>query len=109
MNANRLLRGNQKEKKVCRLAVHRVEIDSSPTAPEGDHQVFDFLQLAMRDGNPIANPCTAEAFALLQHPDHFIAVKAVLNPQHGIRQLGQHLALSRRLQVGSDGGWIQQV
>src|ERR1700719_3771370 len=70
MEAGGILRRDQHEKKMGRVAVERFEIDALNMAAEGPEDFGDLGQLAVRDRYAVADRRRAQALALGQHRGH---------------------------------------
>ena len=63
-------RRQQQEHQIDRLAVHRFEVDRAFEAREEAEQLFQLGELAVRNGDAIADGGGAELFALQQNLEH---------------------------------------
>src|SRR5665811_2551351 len=63
-------RGEEHEKDLRRLAIHGVKVNPLKTAAEAQHEPGKLGQLAMRDGDVIADTGAPEALPVQQHLHH---------------------------------------
>src|SRR3569623_2027700 len=77
------------------LSIDRLELDAFPGPPERAHQPPHGVQLAVRDGDPVADGRRGEQLPLLQHLLQDVAV----DPRHVAGQVEGQLAEDARLRI----------
>src|SRR6059036_3921396 len=94
VRAGGVLRRHQQKEEVRRLAVERAEVDAERTAPEGGDHAPQARELAVRDGDPLAERRAVQLLAILQRLDELGAVDFLpVPPRHRAGQLLDDLAL----------------
>ena len=104
----RRLRRQQKEDKIDRLLVHRVEIDRRIDAHEQTVKARQARQSAMGNGNPIAHPRGAQALALQQNVEN-LPLAAAGKLRRALGQFLEQLLLAAHPQPRDDGCRRDQI
>ncbi len=102
-----ILGRQQDENEVDGLAVHRVEINRLGEPGEQPVDAGDGRQLAMRDGDALADAGGTQLFALQQGLEDHPVVDRHLGGER-LGQLLQQLLLVRRLEAGQNGLLVDQ-
>src|SRR6185436_16296314 len=102
MLADGVLRRDEQEEEVRRLAVERVEVDALRMAAERAEDALQRPQLAVRDGDSVADRSAAEALALPQDLNQALGVDLGVLAGEVNGELAQYLILVRAADVRCD-------